>query len=171
MFTPMCLCFLMRRNPDNTVWVLLGRKKLGFGTGQIVGLGGHVEPGESARDAAVREAREEAGVQLVAGELRAAGQVLFQFPAKPKWNQRVELFIAWQWSGEIAESDEIEPVWHTVSMLPFTQMWDDARFWLPQVLRGETVDAKFEFAPDNALVSRATVRLDAASLGAPELET
>ena len=48
------LCFLLREGPDGRE-VLLGRKKRGFGHGKVVGLGGHVELGESAAEAARRE--------------------------------------------------------------------------------------------------------------------
>jgi 8-oxo-dGTP diphosphatase len=48
------LCFVVRE-VDGRRDVLLGRKKRGFGTGKIVGLGGHLLPGENEREAAVRE--------------------------------------------------------------------------------------------------------------------
>ena len=40
--TPVTLCFLLR-DAGNGTEVLLGLKRTGFGTGKIVGLGGHVE--------------------------------------------------------------------------------------------------------------------------------
>ena len=44
-FTPVTLCFLTR-DLAGVPQVLLGMKKTGFGRGKVVGLGGHVEPGE-----------------------------------------------------------------------------------------------------------------------------
>ena len=49
--TSTCLCLITRTGGDGTREVLLGHKKTGLGTGKIVGLGGHVEPGESAAEA------------------------------------------------------------------------------------------------------------------------
>ena len=66
--------------------VLLGMKKTGFGLGKIVGLGGHVKPGESDAEAACREVFEEAGVVVREEDLRDAGNVEFVFPARPEWN-------------------------------------------------------------------------------------
>jgi hypothetical protein len=43
--------------------VLLGLKQRGFGTGKWNGFGGKVEKGEEIRDAAVREMKEEAGIE------------------------------------------------------------------------------------------------------------
>jgi 8-oxo-dGTP diphosphatase len=57
--TSTCLCLLTRTGGDGAAEVLLGYKKTGFGTGKIVALGGHVEPGESAAEAAAREVKEE----------------------------------------------------------------------------------------------------------------
>ena len=49
-----CVCYLLRERAGARE-VLLGRKKHGLGMGYFVGLGGKLEPGESAVDAAVRE--------------------------------------------------------------------------------------------------------------------
>ena len=48
-----CVCYLVREHGGVTQ-VLLGRKKHGLGQGYFVGLGGKLEPGESAVDAAVQ---------------------------------------------------------------------------------------------------------------------
>ena len=53
--TPVTLCFLLRDTPGGGSEVLLGMKRTGFGIGKIVGIGGHVEPGESDAEAVVRE--------------------------------------------------------------------------------------------------------------------
>lgn len=45
--------------------VLLGLKKRGFGTGKWNGFGGKVEANENIRQAAVREMKEEAGIESV----------------------------------------------------------------------------------------------------------
>ena len=36
--------------------------------------------------------------------------------------------------------------------VPYPRMWDDASRWLPGVLRGGTVDARFTFGADLATV-------------------
>lgn len=147
----MCLVFVL--DPSATGdRVLLGLKHTGIGAANLVGLGGHVEMGESTLAAAVREALEEAGITLHPESLEEAGEVRFRFPARPVWDQDVAVYTTKTWIGEPAPSEEITPAWHDVQAVPYDDMWDDARYWLPQVLRGEEVDLTVTFASDNRTV-------------------
>lgn len=155
--TSTCLCLLIRTGGEGAREVLLGRKKTGLGTGKIVGLGGHVEPGESAAEAAAREAKEESGIRVRPGSLALAARVTFLFPAHPSWDMDADIFITAEWAGEAAESEEIRPQWFPVAALPFGQMWDDAPHWLPRVLAGERLRATFSYAPDCETVAKSDV--------------
>ena len=152
-----CLCLLTRDDDDRGREVLLGHKKTGLGTGKIVGLGGHVEPGESPAEAAVREVKEESGIHVAVGALSELARVTFLFPARPSWDMDVVVFASAVWSGEPAESEEIRPQWFPVTALPFDRMWEDARHWLPRVLAGERLTATFSYAPDCETVADATI--------------
>jgi 8-oxo-dGTP diphosphatase len=167
--TAMCLCFLTRTGADGRREVLLGRKKTGFGAGKIVGLGGHVEPGESAAEAAAREIAEESSLVVSVADLRDAADVTFRFPARPAWNMKVAVFVADRFTGEARESDEIAPRWYPLDALPEHDMWDDNRYWLTRVLAGERLEADFEFADDGETVADATIEL-AIELAAEEIE-
>ena len=83
---PVVLCFLLRDTPQCGTEVLMGLKQTGFGIGRIVTLGGHVEPGETPAQAAVREVFEESGVTVTEADLEYAGTVEFVFPAQPDWD-------------------------------------------------------------------------------------
>jgi 8-oxo-dGTP diphosphatase len=155
--TATCLCLLTRNADDGTPEVLLGRKKTGLGTGKFVAPGGHVEPGESAAEAAAREVKEESGIRVSAASLALAAHVTFLFPAHPSWDMTVEIFTAEDWAGEAAESEEIRPQWFPVTALPFGQMWDDAPHWLPRVLAGDRIRATFSYAGDNETVASAMI--------------
>ncbi len=137
--------------------MLLGHKKTGFGTGKIVALGGHVEPGESAAEAAAREVKEESGIRVRSDSLTQAARLTFLFPAHPSWDMDAEIFTAADWAGEPAESEEIRPQWFPLAALPFDRMWDDAPRWLPRVLAGERLRAIFTYADDNETVTAATI--------------
>ncbi|HET7415193.1 MAG TPA: NUDIX domain-containing protein, partial [Arthrobacter sp.] len=86
------LCFLLRTGAAGQAQVLMGRKKTGFGTGKMVGLGGHIEPGESAREAACREVAEESSVVVRQQDLNDVGVVEFVFPARPEWDMSTRVF-------------------------------------------------------------------------------
>ncbi len=106
--TAVTLCFLLRDGAAG-MQVLLGTKKTGFGVGKIVGLGGHVEPGESDAEAACREVFEEAGIVVTEDDLSVAGLIEFVFPARPEWNMSTSLFTARRWTGDPVESHGNHP--------------------------------------------------------------
>ena len=146
------LCFLLR-DGDNGDEVLLGLKQAGFGKGKIVGIGGHVEPGETDAEAVIREVLEETGVVLQVEDLADAGSVHFLFPARPEWNMKTTLFTARTWEGEPEPSDEILPEWFRVDTLPVDRMWQDADHWLPVVLEGRRVNVVVTMHTDNETVA------------------
>lgn len=150
--TPVVLCFLFRETPDGGQEVLLGLKKTGFGIGRIVTLGGHVEPGESSGQAAVREVFEESGVVVAEEDLEPAGSIEFMFPARPEWDMSTVVYRTWNWTGEPEPSTEITPAWYSVDAVPYTQMWEDSAYWLPKVLSGDYFAAAVTLAPDNECV-------------------
>jgi 8-oxo-dGTP diphosphatase len=155
--TSTCLCLLTRIDGDGGRQVLLGYKKTGLGTGKIVGLGGHVEDGESPAEAAAREVKEESGIHVAPDALLEVAHVTFLFPACPRWDMVVSVFTSAEWTGEPAETTEIRPEWFGVTGLPLTRMWDDARHWLPRVLAGERLSATFSYAADCETVATATL--------------
>jgi 8-oxo-dGTP diphosphatase len=148
---PVTLCFLTR-TWNGVPQVLLGTKKTGFGVGKIVGIGGHVEPGESDEEAACREVQEEAGVVVRQQDLRDAGVVIFEFPARPEWNMSTRLFVTERWAGEPSESAEIQPEWFDVGSLPVERMWQDAAHWLPLALKGSVLRLTVILNHDNETV-------------------
>jgi 8-oxo-dGTP diphosphatase len=144
------LCLLVRGDPPAEV--LLGLKKVGFGAGKYTGFGGKVLADETVYRATVRELEEETGVQVLEENLQPAGRLTFLFPAEPGWSQMVHVFLASVWDGEPMESSEMAPAWFPVNEIPFERTWRDGAHWLPRVLAGERIWARFTFAEDNETI-------------------
>lgn len=112
--------------------VLLIRKKRGLGAGKVNAPGGRIDPGETPAQTAVREVEEELGVTPLAVEER--GQLSFQFVDGLALHCHV--FVAFAHAGEAVETEEAVPLWTPLDRLPYDQMWEDDRVWLPELLAG-----------------------------------
>jgi mutator protein MutT len=139
------LLFLLRGDE-----ILLAMKKRGFGAGRWNGVGGKIEPGETIEQAAVRECQEEIGVEPLEIEKVAVHE--FYGPNEPIG--KVHVFLSRKWVGEPFETEEMAPLWHKLEEIPYDDMWQDDRVWLPQVLAGRKLEGKFSFdAEDNLLTA------------------
>jgi len=129
--------------------VLLAMKKRGFGTGKWNGYGGKVQPGESVGASAMREVTEESG--LSANSLKPRGQIDFHFPND--FHIEVHVYSCTDYSGQPVETEEMRPQWYKFADIPYAEMWDDDRLWLPGFLAGQDVRADFTFDADNKVAS------------------
>lgn len=127
--------------------ILLGYKKTGFGKGNLLGIGGKVEQGETIEQAASRELEEEIKVKV--SKFVPMGYLDFYFPhvEDESWNQKVHIFVVHDWVGEPEETEEIRPEWYDLDRLPIDKMWDDDRYWLQEMLDGKTIKREFLFDP------------------------
>jgi 8-oxo-dGTP diphosphatase len=139
---PATLVFVVREGH-----VLLIRKKRGLGAGKINGPGGKLEPGESPLEGALREVREEVGVTPEG--VRLCGENSFQFV--DGYSIHVHVFSATGCEGEPVETDEAVPLWAPVERIPFEEMWEDDRLWIPLVLEGRRFSGRFVFDGDAML--------------------
>ena len=121
--------------------VLLIHKKRGLGAGYINGPGGRIEPGESPREAAVRETQEETGIRPLNPE--ACGELCFQFV--DGFSIHVDVFRTEAFEGSAIETDEGIPLWTPLDGIPFDRMWEDDAYWLPLLLVGQNFRGQFVF--------------------------
>jgi 8-oxo-dGTP diphosphatase len=126
---------------DEHEQVLLIDKKTGLGSGLVNAPGGHIEEDETARDAAVREFKEETGLDVTG--LSMQGTLHFQFTDGIRL--RGYVFFATGHSGEMIETEEARPFWVKISDIPYEKMWEDDRYWLPPALEGKLFEGFFIF--------------------------
>lgn len=130
--------------------VLLIRKKRGHGAGKINGPGGKLDPEETPVAGAVRETFEETGIEVLDPVLH--GRFRFVDLRALQWFGYV--FLARRYRGEPVETPEAAPFWCPLAELPFAQMWEDDRFWLPRLLAGERLEGDFLFDDGRLLAHR-----------------
>ncbi|MBN2390902.1 MAG: NUDIX domain-containing protein [Anaerolineae bacterium] len=125
---------LLRGAPDKKLWA-----------GKYNGLGGHIEPGETPYQAAVREVGEEAGLTVEALTLRAVVHVtLASAPGVIFF-----VFSGVASSSELRPSIEGKPVWVARSEIGALPLVEDLPELLPRVLEpGSLIYGHYTFSED-----------------------
>lgn len=113
---------LRRLGPDGDEVLLQRREGTGYMDGRWAVLAGHVDPGESVHEAAVREALEESGVRVDAAALRPV-TALHRFERRgPAVEQRLDAFFevtAWDGEPALREADKASAMgWFPLRRLP-----------------------------------------------------
>ncbi|XP_033337843.1 oxidized purine nucleoside triphosphate hydrolase [Megalopta genalis] len=128
--------------------ILLGWKKRGFGINKWNGFGGKVESGETILQGAIRELKEECG--LNAEDLRKIAIIVFQFEGDETLHE-VHVYESFKYHGEVTESEEMLPKWYNIKDIPFKQMWPDDEYWFPYMLRGELFKGYFLYRGEDII--------------------
>jgi 8-oxo-dGTP pyrophosphatase MutT (NUDIX family) len=96
--------------------LLLRRANTGFEDGNYGPVGGHLDGGETVKQAAIRECGEEIGVEIDQAALEVIGVTHYNSPT----GEGIDFFLsASRWSGEpypLAECDEVR--WCPLDALP-----------------------------------------------------
>jgi 8-oxo-dGTP diphosphatase len=119
--------------------ILLIHKKRGHGAGKVNGPGGMVETGETPLQCALREIEEEVGVRA----LEATALVELRFQDSDGSGLLGYAFRATDIDGAPRETAEAVPFWCPVDAIPYAQMWEDDRLWLPYLLDGLPATGEF----------------------------
>ena len=149
------LCLVIREDKGLITEILLAMKKRGFGQGRWNGVGGKSDPekGENVFDSAVRETEEE--VRIKPKKLEKVAIFDFYFPEHRKeHNQQVHVFLIREWEGEPEETEEMRPQWFGREVIPYNEMWDDDKYWLPHILEGKKLRATFFFNEQDKVIGR-----------------
>lgn len=97
--------------------LLLRRSNTGYEDGKLSVVAGHVEPGETVTEAAIRESREEVGLEVSRDRVRVVGVM-----HRKAEDERIDFFLSYRLGGEDPRNAEAgkcsELVWAKVSALP-----------------------------------------------------
>jgi 8-oxo-dGTP diphosphatase len=136
---PATLVFVFRDDE-----ILLINKKTGLGKGKVNGPGGKVDPGETPETAAIRECHEELDIRV--SNLEYCGEHRFQFV--DGYSIQVWVYRTRDFEGVATESREAEPLWTRMDQIPYDRMWEDDKYWLPMIIRGERFQTRWIFDGD-----------------------
>ncbi len=128
--------------------VLLAMKKVRFGKGRWNGMGGKVHPEETPKQAAMREVKEEVGLDVTLNN--PVGTLTFHNSSKGDWT--VHVFATDQFSGVERETEEMQPQWFNIDNVPYNQMWDDDKLWYPHLFKRQPFRAEFWFGPEEKVI-------------------
>lgn len=132
--------------------VLLAMKKRGFGAGKWNGSGGKKNDGETIKEAAIREVKEEIGVTI--RSLKKAATVYFYFTEKQEWNEKCTVYLCNKWVGDPVESEEMKPQWFKINEIPYDQMWEADVYWISKIMGGKKITADILFDGNQKLVEK-----------------
>ena len=132
--------------------ILLAEKKRGFGIGKFNGIGGKVEKDETIEEALIRETQEEIGVTPT--NFTQIATITFDEWVNDEEKQVImSVFVAQSYIGKIVETDEMRPKWFNISDIPYEKMFEDDKIWLPEILKGNKLNAKFVFDKEFKMIS------------------
>ncbi len=111
------LCYI--ENDGKYLLIRRGNKKNDGSQGKYMGVGGHFEEKEGPYDCAIREVKEETGLDIIP-KYRA----IVTFASDKYETEQMHLFTATEFSGEIIKCDEGELYWIEKSKLYDLPMWE-----------------------------------------------
>jgi 8-oxo-dGTP diphosphatase len=117
-------------------WLMLlrDRKKDDVNEGKWIGVGGKCLEGESFEDCAIREVKEETGLEL--SELHFSGLVDFRYDTKEP--ELIAVYTSSSFEGELQECDEGTLAWINEEEILSLELWEGDRIFLEKMLRHET---------------------------------
>ena len=132
------LCYLIKDNK----YLMLHRTKKDhdINAGKYIGVGGHVEEGESPKDCVIREVFEETGLTL--NTVKTRGYITFVMGDD---TEHAILFTSDDFSGQmVSECSEGELTWVDIDKVMDLNLWEGDRTFL-EIIMKQDLERKCEF--------------------------
>lgn len=124
------LCYLKRDN--QYLFMLRNKEKNDLNEGKWIGIGGHLEPGESKEEALIREVKEETGFTIKSFSYR--GEILF---INNDYQEIMYVFTSDDFEGEMIDCDEGELSWIDEDKILDLNLWEGDRYFLKPLLNSD----------------------------------
>lgn len=136
------LCYVIDKKNNKTLMLLRNKKKNDYHQGKWNGLGGKFEPGESPEECAIREIKEESGLEVSSPKLH--GFITFPlFDEKDDWY--VFVFTFENFSGKLINSLEGNLEWVPNDKLDSLNLWDGDKIFMKWLKQKKYFSAKFNY--------------------------
>lgn len=129
------------------------KKQADIHQGKWNGLGGKLEPGESPEACAVREVREESGLEI--RSLRYGGLLVFAGFKGEDWY--VWVYTSEAFDGELIDSDEGRLQWIPDDELRSLPLWPSDLLFLDWLEAGKVFSARFAYSPQDEMLGHEVV--------------
>lgn len=124
------LCHL--KKDDCYLLLFRNKKKNDMNEGKWLGVGGHVELGETPFQAVVREVKEETGLDLKSAEYRC----IINF-VNDDYDEIIYQYTSSDFSGEVIECNEGELKWIPKEEVLSLPMWEGDKYFLAPLINNE----------------------------------
>ena len=139
------LCYLHRE--DKYLLLYRNKKKADINEGKWIGIGGHLELGETKEQALIREFKEETGLTINSYEYR--GDLIF---INDDYEEIMYLFTSDDFSGDIIECDEGELHWIDKDKILNLNLWEGDKAFLPKLLNSkEFINMTLRYSKDQLI--------------------
>jgi len=129
-----------------------------FGEGKWKSVGAKLRADENPFEGAVREVLEETG--LVVSNLKPHGVLSFYFGQKIEADWVVYVFSTNAFKGRLKSSEEGTLRWFAFDEIPYHDMWEDDKYWLPFLLKGKRLHGDFYFNKEGTKLEEFNLQID-----------
>ena len=134
------LCYIIKDN--KTLMIYRNKKENDYHEGKWNGLGGKFEQGESPEECAIRELKEETGLDVKNPVMK--GFITFpKFDGVDDWY--VFVFVIKEFKGELIDSPEGHLEWIENDKLTELNLWEGDAIFLPWLFQEKFFSAKFNY--------------------------
>ncbi len=127
------LCYLIK--DDSYLMLYRNKKENDMNEGKYLGIGGHIEPGETKEEACKREIKEETGLDV--NRLDYHGFVEFY---NDDYQELMYLFTSDDFSGELIECNEGTLSWVKIDKVLDLNIWEGDKLFLPKLKTNELIN-------------------------------
>ena len=132
---------------DQILLLFRNKKEHDINHGKYIGVGGHIEEGETPDIAIDREVKEESSLDIISKKLRA--KITFHFD---EFIEHMYLYTSFDFKGNIIECNEGTLEWIDINNLNNIPMWEGDRYFLKPIFEEDSYfEMEFFYEGDKLL--------------------